>query len=321
MSVVDPIPAGLAAPLAAPEDEALRCPLCEYDLRGLVEPRCPECGYRFSWEELRDPARRLHRYLFEHHPERNLWSLWRTFWGGLRPRRFWGELLPTQPSRPKRLLLYWLILAGLCALPYAVYFGRIVVEVDQYSQNWRPKVVAQWSAADRAAMAAQYGSVQAALDAMFPQLPSPRVVARALQWGAGSSILLPGLITLVWPWLTVAALMVFQASMRRAKVRPVHVLRCVIYSADACCLATACMVGAVVYAEWLAARAGYIGIYQAVELTLWITLGLMLLLTYRLWVAYRKYLRFDHALATVVASQVMVGLLVLKFALDWRIVR
>src|SRR5205823_11722928 len=35
-----------------------------------------------------------------------------------------------------------------------------------------------------------------------------------------------------WPWLTFAALMVFQASMRKAKVQRGHVLRCVIYAAD-----------------------------------------------------------------------------------------
>ena len=51
------------------EAETLHCPLCEYNLRGLSEPRCPECGYRFEWAELRDPSRRLHPYLFEHHPE------------------------------------------------------------------------------------------------------------------------------------------------------------------------------------------------------------------------------------------------------------
>src|SRR5687768_18521450 len=54
---------GRAEPAAAPAwagaatrpDEVPHCPLCDYDLRGLAEPRCPECGYRFTWEELRDP--------------------------------------------------------------------------------------------------------------------------------------------------------------------------------------------------------------------------------------------------------------------------
>ncbi len=30
---------------------ARRCPHCEYDLRGTVEPRCPECGEQFTAQE------------------------------------------------------------------------------------------------------------------------------------------------------------------------------------------------------------------------------------------------------------------------------
>ena len=91
--------------------EPVQCPLCDYDLRGQIEPRCPECGYRFVWEELRDPRLRLHPYLFEHHPERNSWSFLRTLRGGMMPRRFWRGLLPIQPSRPRRLVLYYVIVA------------------------------------------------------------------------------------------------------------------------------------------------------------------------------------------------------------------
>src|SRR3954447_11621018 len=120
---IEPAPAAAppaddaAAASIAPAEETLLCPLCTYDLRRLIEPRCPECGYRFEWDELRDPARRLHRYLFEHHPERNAWSLVCTFLGGLRPRRFWAQLHPAQPSRSRRLLVYWLVLAAVCLVP------------------------------------------------------------------------------------------------------------------------------------------------------------------------------------------------------------
>src|SRR5262245_35806158 len=96
------------APIPAPgaQDASVLCPLCEYDLRGLTEPRCPECGSRFTWDELRDPAKKLHPHLFEHHPERNLGSFVRTLVGGWTPWRFWRTLQPVQPSRPKRLLAY-----------------------------------------------------------------------------------------------------------------------------------------------------------------------------------------------------------------------
>ena len=94
--------------LADPNAEVL-CPLCEYNLRGLTEARCPECGGKFEWDELRDPAKRKHPYLFEHHPERNLWSFFSTLNGGLLARRFWKKLRPVQASKPRRLILYWVL--------------------------------------------------------------------------------------------------------------------------------------------------------------------------------------------------------------------
>src|SRR5687767_12720429 len=104
---------------STPEAEQLLCPMCDYDLRGQrgqAEPRCPECGYRFEWDELTDPARRLHPYLFEHHPKRNVRSFFRTLIGGWRPRRFWTTLHPGQPSRPRRLMGYLIITCITCVL-------------------------------------------------------------------------------------------------------------------------------------------------------------------------------------------------------------
>src|SRR5258705_8474331 len=80
---------------AAQEDAT--CPLCNYNLRGLTQPRCPECGFTFDWSEILDITRRKHPYLFEHHPERNLWSFFKTLFGGANPRRFWRALHPAPP--------------------------------------------------------------------------------------------------------------------------------------------------------------------------------------------------------------------------------
>src|SRR3954468_19436061 len=110
----------LEVPTISPPDQDVLCPLCGYNLRGLPEARCPECGGQFDWPDLLDPTRRVHRYLFEHHPERNIWSFIRTMIGGITPRRFWRDLHPAQPSRPKRLVLYWmvtLLLGSLSLLP------------------------------------------------------------------------------------------------------------------------------------------------------------------------------------------------------------
>ena len=36
------------------------CPRCGYNLTGLAEPRCPECGGEFLWAELRNNARQAY---------------------------------------------------------------------------------------------------------------------------------------------------------------------------------------------------------------------------------------------------------------------
>src|SRR5437667_5705710 len=126
-------PHGLAAaPLLidTPEKrDALVCPLCTYSLRGLSaerEPRCPECGYSFQWEELLRSRQLAHPYLFEHHPRRNVWSFLRTVFAGLRPERFWSSLNAGHEIRPRRLVTYW-VLVSLVTVMSGIA-GRYVAE-------------------------------------------------------------------------------------------------------------------------------------------------------------------------------------------------
>src|SRR5436189_4802405 len=102
-----------APPNWATLKQDLLCPLCAYNLRGLIDPLCPECGYRFEWRILLDETLRLHPYLFEHHPERPISAFTETLLGSARPRRFWSMLRPQQKTSVRRLLLYWI---G-CVLP------------------------------------------------------------------------------------------------------------------------------------------------------------------------------------------------------------
>jgi len=56
----------IAAPgQAEPVDSGLRCPTCDYNLTGLVEPRCPECGTIFDWKAVRRASRRRPTIAFE----------------------------------------------------------------------------------------------------------------------------------------------------------------------------------------------------------------------------------------------------------------
>jgi hypothetical protein len=52
----------VANPLA---DAGLRCPRCDYNLTGLPEARCPECGEAFDWEAVRRAADNPPRIYFE----------------------------------------------------------------------------------------------------------------------------------------------------------------------------------------------------------------------------------------------------------------
>src|SRR5262245_51548252 len=121
-------PAALNPPDWSVIKEELTCPLCDYNLRGLADPRCPECGYAFAWPDLIDPTRRRHPYLFEHHHKRNIWSFFKTLFGGLRPRRFWTTLNPAQPSRPFRLAIYAVITCCFLMLPPLMAIVPAIVE-------------------------------------------------------------------------------------------------------------------------------------------------------------------------------------------------
>ena len=266
----------VAKPGAAPilVGQGLSCPLCEYDLRGLTEPRCPECGYRFTWEELRDPSRRIHPYLFEHHPERNVQSFFDTFLGGITPTRFWSTLYPTQPSRAGRLVAYWLLAAAPLAALAALHWGFLVSETTNRIR-WR--------------RFSDSGPLDIARRAMFEDM------------NVGGYGLL-AVMCVAWPWLTLAALLVFQISLRRARLKGTHVLRCVLYAGDLCLWLSPLML-LLVLVTWLGGAWPPRAYWHDVPFVAWV---LVPWLFYRLHTAYRLYLRFDHAAATVLASQVIV---------------
>lgn len=257
------------------------CPLCEYNLRGLSQPRCPECGYHFDWPEVLDPVRRPHPRLFEHHPERNLRSFFQTALDGLRPRKFWRSLNPAQPSSRRRLILYW-------ALCCALFLGVTALASVPIAIAERQQVVAM-------------GFVAPA--------PISKVILDACFYWMAMSILL-GFLAAVWPWVTMLALMIFQWSMRRARIRRIHVLRCCLYSFDG------------LWWLGLAPLAGgalaMLGAWQFDPET--VASGFFLPIVvggWKLRQAYTYYLRFDRPGWTVLASQVIV---VLALLCTWQMI-
>jgi hypothetical protein len=272
--------------------EELSCPLCEYNLRGLREPRCPECGYRFVWADLTDPARRVHPYLFEHHPERNGWSFWKTAVGGLRPVRFWKSLSPTQPQRPFRMILYWVLTMFIALLCVAgIYF------------------LGYWRLHD------QYGAMRAYFRTITP---FPAIGANDVMTFTGHGYLIWWVWGLLWPWLTFLSLMIFRISMRRARVKSLHVLRCVLYSADGLLWGGLCLVGTAA-ASSVSGEIENPGSTVRILYTVAVC-GSAVLVAGRLCVAYDRYLRFDHPWLTVLASQVIVLLVGFYLLLEFQLV-
>lgn len=289
------VPASSAGPVWDSITHDVLCPLCEYNLRGLSEARCPECGYRFEWAVVTDPRKRLHPYLFEHHPERNVRSFFRTLWGTIRAGRFWSSLSPTQPLQPGRLAVYWVLSSACVFLAVAGQWARAIYRRLDSNYGWSSSAP-PFSIADLLSAAKRAWEHDSSLT---------RVLYCAIFW-------------LVWPWLTLLALLIFRASMRRAKVRIEHIDRCLVYSFD---------IGA-----WLGLLAG-----SAAVLSIWfdwrilksstefdLAIGgaiLLVVVVVRLWLAYRLYLRFDHAFWVIVASQLIVFLFVANMLLVWMHVR
>jgi hypothetical protein len=304
------------------------CPLCEYDLRGLAEPRCPECGYAFTWPDVLDPDRRLHPYLFEHHPERNAWSFRRTILGTLRPRRFWSALRPAQPGRARRLVTYWLLAALPLLLAVLPWNAQQVVNHVRYMTvnqvTVRTRLFANANSPETQRIVQRFGSIERYVQVGFPTRPRPPFFYLPGRQGPGAA---NGVVLawLAWPWMTFLTLLVFQFSMRRARVRSVHVLRCVLYGFDAVLwagLAVAAAVGWQIHAggaapamwgmrpHWLMGLVGGYAVDPVARTALYAGAVLLPFMVYRTIVAYRVYLRFHRPAATVLASQVIVLLIV-----------
>lgn len=266
------------------------CPLCEYNLRGLSEGRCPECGYRFEWSVITDPAARPHPFAFENHPERNVRSFFRTLLGTITPTRFWKSLSPMQPSRPGRLIAY--------AVIYSVLTVFILI------------AYCYWEAADswqNAGMSPSPYTLRRIIRP--PAAPAPTSfteklqIAREVFMGRRDLRVLRfyTVLWLIWPWLTLLSLAVFQISARRAKIKAIHVLRCVVYSFD---------MGAWLGIIFGLAAAVSVFLPWPVSLVdegsiLFVFTVLFFMGFFRMWRAYEYYLKFDHPFLTVLSVAIM----------------
>ena len=335
--------ARVKTPAAAPPDGTttdLACPLCDYSLRGLTEPRCPECGFAFTWAELRDAERHRHRWLFEHGRGRNVKSFLATFWRSAFPMRFWRAVTPANPVHVGRLVAYWL-LAGLPLLAVAVPVSAIVARAQsnlEVRSTYCP-VLDPRDGSDTGLVDSTRGFSgpipRATLDDECPapwsfhfvgqvwgeiagSRPSRQRFRSSVRWSpvVSHSRVAAAAVVFAWPWLSVVALLLFRASMRRAKVGRAHVLRVAVYGCDFGLLMAVLL--AVAYdglrewrpvADWVDYHFRSPIFPPDVDVAVFAVLACGVVGTYRLTVGYARYLRFHLPLATVIASQVIAALL------------
>jgi len=300
---IDTAPTAPAPALDAPPDwsqitEDIVCPLCEYNLRGLSTPRCPECGYRFAWPELLDWRLKRHPYLFEHQDKRRIRAYLCTLAGGLRPRKFWRSLHPMQASRPLRLLAYWFLGAILFTILTSVEMTL------EFAWMWRAQMPT-WRGAPafyRNADILDWSWMYWRRGYAFAEIPP---------------IALPPLL---FPWLVFLALLVFQITMRRQRIRTHHMARCALYAYDPAILALILLLKPLfVFLSSLGtgtvSRTSEEGYFA-------LALVALVLFAYRLQRAIALYLRFHRPLATTMAAQVVALLaflnLLLLYAIGWR---
>jgi len=275
------------APDAAVDGETLHCPLCGYSLRGLPEPRCPECGYAFTWAGLRDEMRRREAWFYEHARTRR--AFWLTRWRSLRPRKFWGELKPAWTINTERLHAYNLWSIGFTIGILAVFCVLLPILLAAYND--------------------------------YAQLGSP--ISRPLFWpllglreGLASMLAVTlGIGAAVAFCLTHAFWLVLSWSTTQRAIRPQQLLRASVYILDPLpwmLLAASAWVTFVPVAGW----EDFLGLsYFLVRPSFPLEFGFLLtvvafaILGYRVGVASHKYLHLQHAAGIGLAYFGIMGLM------------
>ena len=258
-----------------------------------------------TWPGVPDPTTFVHPYLFEHRPDRNFWSLFRTFLGGHRAKRFWRTLHPAQAVRPWRSVCYWLtvLLIYLGTLGFTLLAYGITA--SQKNVLDRAGITLAFNAQTEATaeVVTEYGRFEAFLDHQYPTtiLGSMRKGLHEVDFQTLFTLSL----LVAWPWIT---LLFFRLGLPPCAVGPfksVHCLRVVLYCSDSIvwtcgyllCVNAILMAASILellaymcpphMRDWL--FTGLVGVF-AISALLWI---------YRLSIAARWYLNARHSFIMV----------------------
>lgn len=318
-------PNASSAPDWAAVEREILCPLCDYNLRGLTESRCPECGHQFAWAELLASGG-VHPFLYEHHRGDRVRSWIRTYFASRFPWSFWRQLRPTHQVQMGRLLVYAMVTAMLTVLLVVPGVAISAHDAIQADRAYRTRILRMWSHPSAAtqpnAPVKRYGSAQAAVDAMFPELTFVGAVRQVLdrrmtRFNWTQTFFIDSIIRMLcWPILTLLSVLIFRVSFRQAGIRFGHVVRTVVYSADTMIL------GAVALAagEYFSSTRGsfwtqhYLVVFHYFAIP-YFSVALLAIVLIRLLLASTLYLRIRGGVAMVIASQIIVWLALAQISL------
>jgi len=258
------------------DEIALLCPLCEYDLRATIDPRCPECGHAFDRAELLQ-ARVQPTYLFDQQQRRIFGPLFKTWLRSLAPQRFWLMAKPQMRPVVRRLILYWVLSSVITNVICAIPLG----------------ILAFWNASQYLGTYG-WGSFMQSwfVETLLVQLICPMV------------------LFLLWPWLTILAMNVFRATLKAGAIRQGHLIRWAIYTTgfNLFLIPVFVLVGDVYYQNRYSLFIGPLLFSPVVSRFLAGAVVVMPIYCVLLTIAYRRYLRLPQPVATVLLNQVVVWL-------------
>ena len=314
---------------AAASNEDLNCPLCGYDVRGLPEPRCPECGHQFDPEALRRAKFERRDWLFEHAQRRLALAFIGTTLRSLVPWMFWNDISPAHAVVARRLRLWaivWIsvivasnvsamawttirlyllahappLATGMTILPS----GRYVYPIGPTAGSSGPTAPAYigWGRS-------QFGWMDA-INFSFEEIRGPSAIA------AVSAVL-------AWPAITLLALSLFGITLRRAGIQRGHLWRCALYAWPGALLTTGFGVAVLIVCGFarstmmfdqpseIAFREMFLSAATATLLLVSFTLT-----TFHLVVSHVRYLRLPHGVMQALLVSVVSWLAILAaFAL------
>lgn len=299
-------------------NEDVLCPRCEYMLRGLSEARCPECGLRFEWSEIREGSVR-HPWLFDQSANVGVRSFLAPLVRSLVPTHFWRSVrLTNRPGRSRIVVFYFWCLLLIPAFILVPALGTMlteqIAENRQSNAAWLQRLAARppIPGSEFEARVQEEGGAQAIADSMFPTgiLANVELLAQQsrIDWEVVWVMLL---FVAAWPWVSYGPIFIFQSSLVKSKPGRWHVLRCAMYPFSLF------VVGAIgIGAITLMGVLDVVGARESALLATIIAIVTVLYYSYSYLMALTHYLKINRPIATGLLSQFVAACLLITIMLS-----